>query len=696
MRPVPTASQYTKRPHYEESVDLRLRLAVCGFIVLGSLVPGSARPDPAAAIVTASQTFTPIADAYVSASKPSTNFGTSTKLRADGSPIQRAYLRFDVEGVSGTIVRVTLRLHAATAASTGYDLHGLPDTTWGEKAITYSNAPAPGATVGSSGAYSSGAWTSVDVTSLVSGNGLVSFAVTNASSTAAGFDSRESGSATAPQLVVETPAVAPANALPPTISGTARDGQKLAANPGTWTGSAPLTYTYQWQRCNAAAASCTPISGATSSTYTLTSADVRSTVDVAVTASNVAGSSTATSAATGVVQALPPTNTSPPTISGSPYAGQTLTASSGTWSGSTPLTYTYQWRRCDSGGANCADVLGATATTYTLASNDVGSTMRVAVTADNSALVGGGSATALSAQTAVVTLLPSVADPVIAAAGDIACDPTASGYNGGAGTSASCRQKATSDILVGADLAAVLPLGDEQYECGGASAFAQAYDPSWGRVKSTTHPAVGNHEYQTSGGTGCDATGNAGGYFSYFGSLAGDPSKGYYSFDLGAWHIVALNTNDACKEVSCSAGSAQEQWLKADLAAHPAACTLAYWHAPRFWSGVSTLHYDALWNDLYAAGADVILNGHVHNYERFSPQDPSGNADSTRGIREFIVGTGGRSHAVFPSTIWRTSEVRNADTFGVLELTLHATSYDWKFVHEAVKTFTDSGLTACH
>jgi hypothetical protein len=138
--------------------------------------------------------------------------------------------------------------------------------------------------------------------------------------------------------------------------------------------------------------------------------------------------------------------------------------------------------------------------------------------------------------------------------------------------------------------------------------------------------------------------------------------------------------------------------LKADLAAHPARCTLAYWHAPRFRSGTTTPSstFKAVWTDLYAAGVDVVVNAHVHNYERFAPQDVSGNADPVNGIRQFIVGTGGGSHAAFSSTIAPNSEVRDASTFGVLRLTLHSDGYDWRFAPEAGKTFSDSGSTGCH
>jgi hypothetical protein len=256
-----------------------------------------------------------------------------------------------------------------------------------------------------------------------------------------------------------------------------------------------------------------------------------------------------------------------------------------------------------------------------------------------------------------------------------------------------CREKYTSDLLVGTTLTAILSLGDNQYMCGGYNAFLQAFDPTWGRVKSLIRPAPGNHDYATSGGTDCGPAGS--GYFSYFGAAAGDPSQGYYSFDIGRWHLIALNSN--CAQIGgCGVGSPQETWLKNDLATHPAACTLAYWHHPRFsssWSG-SNPAYDAFWQDLYTAGAEIVLVGHDHVYERFAPQDPSERA-TPLGIREFIVGTGGFSHHDF-FTIRPNSQVRNNDTFGVLRLTLHPNSYDWQFVPEAGKTFTDAGSTTCH
>ncbi|MGH2416500.1 MAG: metallophosphoesterase family protein, partial [Microcystaceae cyanobacterium] len=226
-----------------------------------------------------------------------------------------------------------------------------------------------------------------------------------------------------------------------------------------------------------------------------------------------------------------------------------------------------------------------------------------------------------------------------------------------------------------------------QYPAGALSDFNTSYDPTWGRVKEIAHPVVGNHEYGTSG---------ASGYFSYLGTAAGDPKKGYYSYDVGRWHLIALNSN--CQEVGgCGVGSPQEKWLKADLAAHPAKCTLAYWHHPRFSSALhgNNRAYDAFWQDLYAAGAEIVLNGHDHDYERFASQTPSATADSKRGIREFVVGTGGKSLYPFLQ-VQPNSEVRDNETYGVLKLTLHSNGYSWQFMPVKGKTFTDSGRGVCH
>jgi hypothetical protein len=293
----------------------------------------------------------------------------------------------------------------------------------------------------------------------------------------------------------------------------------------------------------------------------------------------------------------------------------------------------------------------------------------------------------LSLVVATATPAPSH-DPVIAAAGDIVCDWR---HHFGADIEAmlgGCQAAATYKLIAGRKLSAVLVLGDAQYEDGALEAFQKAYAKTWGKVKTITRPSPGNHEYYSAP--------SAAGYFTYFGKAAGDPSRGYYSFDIGRWHVVSLNGN--CSFVGgCGAGSKQETWLKADLVQHPAACTLAYWHQPRFSSGThhSDPTYADLWGDLYAAHADIALAGHDHDYERFAPQTPTGAPDPHSGIREFVVGTGGRSHSIFLK-IERNSETRAGGTFGVLFLTLHPHGYDWHFTPIAGYLFADSGTGSCH
>jgi len=265
-------------------------------------------------------------------------------------------------------------------------------------------------------------------------------------------------------------------------------------------------------------------------------------------------------------------------------------------------------------------------------------------------------------------------DPILVGAGDMVDCPDYSGA------------EATAKLLDKIP-GTVFTLGDNVYEDGTAKAYRECYTPTWGRHKARTRPATGNHDYHTAG---------AKPYFDYFGSAAGDPKTGDYSYDLGTWHIVVLNSE--CKQVGgCQAGSPQEIWLKQDLLARPAACTLAYWHKPLFSSGFShgnNPEMKAFWQDLYAVHAALILNGHDHDYERLAPQDPDGKPDPAHGIREFVVGTGGKSHRGF-GWIDSTSEFRNGDTYGVLKLTLHAKSYDWEFIPEAGRSFHDSGSGAC-
>jgi hypothetical protein len=255
----------------------------------------------------------------------------------------------------------------------------------------------------------------------------------------------------------------------------------------------------------------------------------------------------------------------------------------------------------------------------------------------------------------------------------------------GAGDIASCDRReseATAKLLDGI-AGTVFTAGDHAYPNGTAREFIQCYGLSWGRHRSRILPAPGNHDYDSS---------QAGPYFNYFGSNAGPTGRGYYSYDLGAWHLVSLNSN----VIADSWGAAQEEWLRADLKANPANCLLAYWHHPRFSSGKNHgnhPHVNALYKILYQHGVSVLISGHDQIYERFAPQDPDGKADS-KGVRQFLAGTGGASLYKI-GTVKPNSEVRNTIAHGVLKLTLNPTSYDWEFVPVAGQTFRDRGSAAC-
>jgi hypothetical protein len=289
-------------------------------------------------------------------------------------------------------------------------------------------------------------------------------------------------------------------------------------------------------------------------------------------------------------------------------------------------------------------------------------------------------AVALLAMTLPVAAIPApgeatgtIADPVLVGTGDIA----------------SCSRSGDSKTaaLVEGIAGTVFTAGDNAYESGSPSEFQNCYDPTWGAFVGRTRPSPGNHDYGTAG---------AAGYFDYFGSNAGPGDDGYYAYDLGSWRIYSLNSNcDRAGVGGCGKGSPQRAWLKADLAANPRTCVLAYWHHPLFSSGEHGNYpkMRPIWRALHAAGADVVISGHDHDYERFARQRPSGVAASN-GIREFVVGTGGAERRAFGS-IKANSQVRNAGTFGVLKLTLHATAYEWEFVPVAGETFTDSGSTSC-
>lgn len=278
--------------------------------------------------------------------------------------------------------------------------------------------------------------------------------------------------------------------------------------------------------------------------------------------------------------------------------------------------------------------------------------------------------TGATAPQLVITTGTIPADPVLVGAGDIS--------DSGPGDSE------TAALINNLPEATVYTTGDNVYNSGTAAEFAAYYEPTWGAFKSRTYPSPGNHDFRTPGATG---------YFDYFGARAGPPGLGYYSFDLGEWHIVSLNS-----EVSMAKGSAQEVWLRNDLAANTLTCTLAYWHKPLYTSGAE--HKPAggtrpLFRALFDNNAEMVVGGHNHHYERFAPMNPFGGLNTNRGIRQFVAGTGGGGLEPF-GTIQPNSEARDDTSYGVLKFTLHSNSYDWEFIPVAGQTYTDSGSTACH
>ena len=258
-----------------------------------------------------------------------------------------------------------------------------------------------------------------------------------------------------------------------------------------------------------------------------------------------------------------------------------------------------------------------------------------------------------------------------------------------AGDIANCgtdRDEATAALLEPA--ATILALGDLVHEKGSAREFADCYQAGWGPYKPFTRPILGDHEYNEP---------SAQAYFQAFGAAAGSPQEGWYSFEVGSWHVIALNSN--CDFVGgCRAGSPQEQWMLRDLAAHPARCTLAYWHHPRFSSSApqgGAVHLQALWDGLFRAGVDLVLTGHEHNYERFAALNDRGQADPDRGMRQFVVGTGGFGLSAFGRAA-TGSEVRDSSTFGVLRLVLGDGTYEWQFIAVDGRRVVDSGSDRCH
>jgi hypothetical protein len=620
------------------------------------------RLNTATPALTSPVTFLAEADAQVNEANAEENTGSSKFLQVDGDSEAQveSFIRFTVTGIAGSIQNARLRLYNTTNASENGPAVYATGTSWAEEEITWSRRPERASgELDNQGSIGAETWVEYDVTEAVTGNGMFSFALAADSNDAVTFSSRQGsqlpelvislGDRPAPTVEAATATIIPASGTSthtapaesgPAVFAAEADARVRESHPGTNYGDDPTLH--------ADGAGDPAIESFIRFTLTevagpIQSARLRLYVADNGTRDGPAVYATDNSWEEGsVTWKNRPTPTSEAadnkdrigTNNWVEYDVTSLVASSGTYS----------------------FVLVADSSDGVIFSSREGEQPPQLV------LNGHGS----NASTAVPTVMPTgpADDIVLVGAGDISeCD--------------SDGDELTAQLLDSIP-GTVFTTGDNSYESGTMSEYNNCYEPTWGRHKNRTKPVPGNHEYLTSG---------AAGYFQYFDNI---PS--YYAYDLGDWRIYALNS-----EIDASEDSPQVTWLQEDLAAHPAQCALAYWHRPRWSSGThhgSKDDFQTLWQILYEAGAELVLNGHEHNYERFAEMNAEGAAVSS-GLREIVVGTGGRDLYEFGSPL-PASEVRNDSTLGVLKLTLRADGYDWEFIPVAGATFTDRGSGICH
>jgi calcineurin-like phosphoesterase family protein len=633
----------------------------------------------------ASLTFVTNADAYVHQSNPSTNYGNATTLQVDGAgdPDTESFIRFTVAGISGAIQSARLRVFDTTNGSPNGPAVYSTGTSWTETGITWNNRPArTSGAVDNKGSIGTNIWVEYDVTSLVTGNGTFSFVLAADSTDGVTFSSRQG--AQAPQLVVT---LTGSSTVTPTFTATrtATATQTATSTPSsTPTGTATATFTLSPTPTNT--------QGPTTSLTFITNADAYvnqsnpSTNYGNATTLQVDGASDPDLesfirfAVTGISGTVQSARLRVFTTTNGSTNGPAVYSTGTSWV-ETSITWNNRPARTSSVLDNKGSISTNTWVEYNVAALvKADGTFSFVLAADSTDGLTFSSRqgsqppqlviTFISDVTSTPTLTPSptstlsAGDAIFVGAGDItSCDNN--------------NDELTAQLL-DAIPGTVFTLGDNVYDSGTFTQYTNCYDPTWGRHKARTKPIPGNHEYVTSG---------AAGYFQYFNNI---PS--YYAYNLGSWRIYALNS-----EIDVSASSPQVAWLQQDLAANPSQCVLAYWHQPRWSSGVthgSNPAYQTLWQILYEEGAELVLTGHEHNYERFAEMNAAGLVVS-EGLREFVVGTGGRSHYSF-GTILPASQVHDSATYGVLKLTLHPDSYDWQFIPVAGSTFTDSGSTDCH
>jgi hypothetical protein len=662
----------TKNKRFFYYISSRTKTNIFSVAVLMLLIIAGVSPFigsvPVQALAT-SLTFIAEADSQVKEASPSTNYGYFSTMQADGAsdPDVEAYIRFTVTGVSGPVQNVILRVYVSTNGSVnGPAVYGT-DTSWTETGITWNNRlPRITGVLDNKGSISIGTWVEYNVTSLVTGNGTFSFVLAADSNDAATFSSRQGGQP--PQLVVTvdsvaTPTPVSTATLTPVLSVTPTNTQILGATI-TFIAEADSQVNESNPSNNYGKSTYLQIDGAndpdveayirftvTGVSGTIQNATLRfyDTTNGSVNGPAVYGTDTSWTE-TGITW-----NNRPLRITG--VLDNKGSISIGTW-------VEYNVTSLVTGDGTFSFVLVADSNdAATFSSRQGGQPPQLVVTTDNIS-----TPTLTLAATATDTPTPPSPIPsdsvVLVGAGDIS---TCSNNN----------DELTARLLDNIP-GTVFTSGDNVYINGTHTEYVNCYDPTWGRHKARTKPVPGNHEYNTAG---------AAGYFQYFNNI-----DSYYAYDLGTWRIYALNS-----EIDVSALSPQVIWLQADLAAHPSPCVLAYWHRPRWSSGSSHGSNPAmqtLWEILYEAGAEVVISGHEHHYERFTQMNGSGSAVS-QGLREIVIGTGGAGLYPFGS-ILPASEVRDNSAYGVLKLTLNAGSYDWQFVPVQGAAFTDSGSSTCH
>jgi hypothetical protein len=644
-------------------------LMACAPLISNPTVVDSATEAPGLALT--SLTFISEADAQVSEANPGTNYGNATYLQVDGTadPEVESFIQFTVTGVSGAVQNAKLRVYDSTNASNNGPAVYATGTSWTETSLTWKSRPArTSGELDNKGSISTNTWVEYDVTSQVSGNGTFSFVLAADSNDAATFSSRQGSQP--PQLVI---AVAGDQALTPTLEASAT--ATMTETPATTETAVPTDTS-------------TPSSGA-SLTF-VAEADAR-----------VKQSSPSTNY--GSATTLQVDDTSDPdlesfvrfTVAG--VSGPIQSArvrlyatTNGTQNGPAIYATNPAWNEKDitwnkrpartSGAIDNKGVINTNSwVEYDVTSLVTGNgTFSFVLAGDSNDAVAFSSRQGVQPPQLVVTFAGTVTATIIPTITPTV--PEGSVTFVGAGDISSCdnnNDELTAQLLDGIP-GTIFAVGDNAYDSGTLSQFMNCYDPTWGRYKDRIKPVPGNHEYLTSG---------ASGYFQYFSNI---PS--YYAYNLGSWRIYALNS-----EIDVSASSEQVKWLQDDLAANPSQCVLAYWHKPRWSSGIhhgSDETFQTLWQIFYEAGAELVINGHEHNYERFAPMNATGQADPL-GLREFVVGTGGRDLYSF-GTLLPNSEVHEDTSFGVLKFTLRPTGYDWQFVPAAGSTFSDSGSTECH